>query len=234
MLIHAYRRSENTPVNLFDVDYLFAAHPENKKAFVCEVTQSEAIDRLLSITEAYVEYGKEPPKPKAQATPVMPLSASDAERELGFRLADGAPLNEAANDDDVEDTRSPEQKAFAESEALRIAQEEQDEADAIAERDAAIAADAKAKEDAAAAEALRQSELDAARAAGTQEVKPAAGNPAFVLTAGKGAKAVTTDLNAMDDAALRAWSKEQGLTRLPSKATGDDLRAAIVAKITAG
>lgn len=229
MLIHAYRRTEPTTVNLFDVDYLFAAHPENKKAFVCEVTPSEAIDRLLSISEGFVEFGKAPPKVQAEATPVMPKSLSDAERELGFRLADGAPLDDDV-DLDVEDTRSPEQKAFAEAEALRIAQEEEDERQAVAERDQAIA-DAKAKEDADAAEALRQSELTAARAAGKQDVPPVAGNPAFVLTAGKGAKAVSVDLNAMDDAALRVWAKEQGLTRLPSKAEGDELRAAIVAKV---
>ncbi|WP_017757599.1 hypothetical protein [Pseudacidovorax intermedius] len=54
MQIHAYRRKEPTPVELFQKTYLFA--PNAAGHCVAEVEDSRAVVRLLAIPEAYREY----------------------------------------------------------------------------------------------------------------------------------------------------------------------------------
>lgn len=63
MLIHAYRRRAAIEVSLFGLTLEF--HPNADGAVVAEVEDERAIERLLSIDEAYVAYGA----PKAEAPP---------------------------------------------------------------------------------------------------------------------------------------------------------------------
>jgi hypothetical protein len=55
MLLHAYRRKEPVDIELFGLKVEFK--PNEAGHMVSEVTHSAAIDRLLSIPEAYCEYG---------------------------------------------------------------------------------------------------------------------------------------------------------------------------------
>ena len=214
MLIHAYTRKHAIPVELFGTEYLFAAHPDNPKAFVAEVTDDKAIDRLLSITEAYVEYGQ--PPARAIATSHQPLQPQDnlsaVERELGFKL--NPPTDEL----------TPEARAFADAERARLAQEEEDEAEAVAERNraAAEAAEHEAQQKKAQAEAEARAEAEAKAKA---EAEAAAAAARFVLKADDG---TVVDLKPMDDAALRQFAKDAGVTGLNSKWKGDTLREKIL------
>lgn len=51
MLIHAYARKKPHTVELFGKRYTFKANDDG--AFVCEVKEPDAIERLLEITEGY-------------------------------------------------------------------------------------------------------------------------------------------------------------------------------------
>ncbi|WP_159917924.1 hypothetical protein [Pantoea sp. 18069] len=57
-VIHAYRRKESTTVELFGLSIEFK--PNDKKDVVAEVDNEEAVDRLLSIREAYRLYADQP------------------------------------------------------------------------------------------------------------------------------------------------------------------------------
>ncbi|WP_057092025.1 hypothetical protein KV708_09600 [Comamonas thiooxydans] len=57
-VIHAYRRKEATTVELFGLFIEFK--PNDKKDVVAEVDHEEAVDRLLSIREAYRLYPGQP------------------------------------------------------------------------------------------------------------------------------------------------------------------------------
>ena len=54
MLIHAFKRKEPTPIELFGLNIEFK--PNAQGHCVAEVDDEAAIDRLLSISEAYREY----------------------------------------------------------------------------------------------------------------------------------------------------------------------------------
>lgn len=87
MLLHAFRRTEKTPIHLFGVDFSF--EPNSAGHVVCEVTDERAAERLLSISEAYVQYTGEAPAPKpaitlkpaAVAAPTPPGGGDDGDGE---------------------------------------------------------------------------------------------------------------------------------------------------------
>ncbi|WP_225784666.1 hypothetical protein [Xenophilus sp. Marseille-Q4582] len=58
MQIHAYRRKEPTPVELFGLNYVFA--PNAQGHCVATVEDERAVARLLAIPEAYREYSGAP------------------------------------------------------------------------------------------------------------------------------------------------------------------------------
>lgn len=208
MLIHAHARTHAITVELFGESYLFAPHPENKKAFVAEVADEKAIARLLSITEGYVEYGKAPVKAAPVAIAQVDNDGlTEAERELGFKL----------NDTSDPDGRTPEAIAFERAERERLEQEEADELEAQAERDRALA-------EAAEREKKEAAEREAAAAAEAER------KASFTVKADDG---TTVDLTALDDDALRAWAKANGITGINGKAKGDTIRKAIVGAIQA-
>lgn len=69
MLIHAFKRKEPTPIELFGLNIEFL--PNAQGHCVAEVDDEAAIDRLLSISEAYCVYGE----PAVQA--VAPVEETD-------------------------------------------------------------------------------------------------------------------------------------------------------------
>ncbi len=69
MLIHAFKRKEPTPIELFGLNIEFK--PNAQGHCVAEVDHEAAIDRLLSISEAYCVYGE----PAVQA--VAPVEETD-------------------------------------------------------------------------------------------------------------------------------------------------------------
>jgi len=77
MLVHAYTRSEQTPVELFGLQIVFAANAADH--FVAEVSDERAIARLLSIKEAFCEYSGEAPA-------VVPVTASAPAPVLALAL----------------------------------------------------------------------------------------------------------------------------------------------------
>lgn len=54
MLLHAYRRTEPTPVSLYGLHFEFKPNPVGH--VVCDIEDDRAIERLLSIAEAYRPY----------------------------------------------------------------------------------------------------------------------------------------------------------------------------------
>ena len=68
MLIHAFKRKEPTPIELFGLNIEFK--PNAQGHCVAEVDHEAAIDRLLSISEAFCVYGE----PAVQA--VAPVEAA--------------------------------------------------------------------------------------------------------------------------------------------------------------
>jgi hypothetical protein len=218
MLIHAHARKHAIEVELFGVLYVFTAHPENPKAFVAEVTDDKAIARLLSIDDAYVEYGAEVARPLPTShVPIGPADGLTAiERELGFKL------------EEPSDGLNPEAKAFADAEAARLKAEQDEEAEAIAERNRVLAEAAeREKQEAAEREANAKAAAEAEAKSKAAEAEAAA---KFVLKADDG---TTVDLKTMDDPALRAFAKDAGVAGLNSRWTGDKLREHIVATLAA-
>ncbi len=69
MLIHAFKRKEPTPIELFGLNIEFK--PNAQGHCVAEVDHEAAIDRLLSISEAFCVYGE----PAVQA--VAPVEETD-------------------------------------------------------------------------------------------------------------------------------------------------------------
>jgi hypothetical protein len=69
MLIHAFKRKEPTPIELFGLNIEFL--PNAQGHCVAEVDDEAAIDRLLSISEAFCVYGE----PAVQA--VAPVEETD-------------------------------------------------------------------------------------------------------------------------------------------------------------
>lgn len=70
MLIHAFKRKEPTPVELFGLKLVFT--PNAAGHCVADVSKPEAVERLLGIPEAFREYEAEPSaEPKAE-TPAEP------------------------------------------------------------------------------------------------------------------------------------------------------------------
>lgn len=74
MLIHAYRRKEPTPVELFGKNYLFTLNPAGH--CVADVDDDRAVDRLLQIPEAYREYSPATAPAVSSAPAPAPLAAS--------------------------------------------------------------------------------------------------------------------------------------------------------------
>lgn len=86
MQIHAYRRKEPTPVELFGKNYLFT--PNAAGHCVADVADGRAIVRLLAISEAYCEYDAatapavtSAPAPAPLAAPVAPVSTTPADEQ---------------------------------------------------------------------------------------------------------------------------------------------------------
>lgn len=86
MQIHAYRRKEPTPVELFQKTYLFA--PNAAGHCVAEVEDDRAVVRLLAIPEAYREYDaatapavSSAPAPAPLAAPVAPAPTATTDTE---------------------------------------------------------------------------------------------------------------------------------------------------------
>jgi hypothetical protein len=210
MLIHAHARKHPITVDLFGAEYLFAVHPENPKAFVCEVEDGKAIERLLAISEAYCEYGDKPARElPTRHVPLQPQDGLSAtERELGFALKEPS------------DGLSAEARAFADAEAARLKAEQEEEEDAQRERDEAIAA--AARKEAAEAEERAKNAAASGEAAALAAAR-------FVLKDGE----TVVDLKTMDDAQLRGWAKANGVKGLNSKWAGDVLREKIVAAVSA-
>lgn len=83
MQIHAYRRKEPTPVELFGLNYVFA--PNAQGHCVASVEDERAVARLLAIPEAYREYDADAPAvllapaPAPTAAPVAPTQQPDDE-----------------------------------------------------------------------------------------------------------------------------------------------------------
>ncbi|MET3514354.1 hypothetical protein ABIC63_002126 [Pseudacidovorax sp. 1753] len=86
MQIHAYRRKEPTPVELFGKNYLFTPNPAGH--CVADVADGRAIARLLSIPEAYREYDaatapavSSAPAPAPLATPIASAPQATTETD---------------------------------------------------------------------------------------------------------------------------------------------------------
>lgn len=86
MQIHAYRRKEPTPVDLFGKNYLFTTNPAGH--CVADVEDGRAIARLLAIPEAYREYDaatapavSSAPAPAPVAAPIAPAPTATTETE---------------------------------------------------------------------------------------------------------------------------------------------------------
>lgn len=84
MLIHAYLRKETTEVELFGRKYEFK--PNEFKHCVAEVAHEGSIARLLSIKEAYKEYGVE------AAASVSPVAGDGDEPEVHTSLLGSSTL----------------------------------------------------------------------------------------------------------------------------------------------
>lgn len=88
-VIHAYRRKEATTVELFGLSIEFK--PNDKKDVVAEVDHEEAVDRLLSIREAYRLYAHQP------AAPVAALQHATAVQALESRVPFSSTVSTAAS-----------------------------------------------------------------------------------------------------------------------------------------
>lgn len=64
------KRPQGTTITLFGKRYEFK--PNGAGDHVCEVTDPQAIERFLSVTEGYCEYKGEAEKPNQKANPVKP------------------------------------------------------------------------------------------------------------------------------------------------------------------
>ena len=69
MLIHAYRRTEPTVVDLLGQKIEFT--PNEHQHCVADVTHAAAVQRLLAIGEAFVEYGADAEPAKSVTSPVL-------------------------------------------------------------------------------------------------------------------------------------------------------------------
>lgn len=87
-VIHAYRRKEATTVELFGLSIEFK--PNDKKDVVAELDHEEAVDRLLSIREAYRLYAHQP------APPVAALQNDPAVQHLAAQAQIGATVSATA------------------------------------------------------------------------------------------------------------------------------------------
>ena len=95
MLIHAFKRKEATPIELFGLNIEFA--PNEQGHCVAEVTHEAAIKRLLSIEEAFKEYG-EPAKQPAE----VPLTlTNDAGETLDISTFTAKKVREFAAENGV-------------------------------------------------------------------------------------------------------------------------------------
>lgn len=202
MLIHAYKRNEPISVLLGTIDYKFKPHPDNAAAHVADVADEAHAAILLAIREAYIEYGQEPP---IAYVPPAPQSAEQRDRSA---LEDELGFSLADG------------KPLGDGSSLSVSTADgfTDEAAAFAKAEA----ERKAQEEADEAEAEAQRKADLAAAA---EAEAAAKK--YVLTSAD----TSIDLKTMDDAALRAFAKEQGIKGINGRSTGDKIRDAIVAAL---
>jgi len=93
-VIHAYRRKEATTVDLFGISIEF--RPNDKKDVVADVDHEEAVERLLSIREAYRLYAEQPPvaQVRVESTPQGAAAAGEtaeasANAEANANLSEG-------------------------------------------------------------------------------------------------------------------------------------------------
>ena len=233
MLIHAYKRKEAMQVSLGAL--LIDFKPNKAGEVVANVTDQKAIDRLLSIGEAYREHGADEAavEPDADAThddlpegqgegegdgdgegtekpktgaDVDPLAlARKAQVLIGYSKGD-APIEIDGKPVEVQTLID---RAFTRSGLTKSGWNAQEQADI----DTAIETEANAL----ALEARQQ--LDAKNAAALPTK--------YVITSAEGVK---IDLARMDDKKLRSFAKTNGVV-VASAAKGNKIRDAIVAAI---
>ncbi len=232
MHIHAYKRTEATPIELFGLTILFT--PNARGDVVAEVVHEPAVQRLLSIPEAYREYmaaseAVASPAPVAPAPAPSPAAApapasetivpqevakghSSASFPARFEIAEG----KSVTIDEV--VASAQARAKLDTEEWNLNDEE--------DRDSLIELEVRhlieAEQNAAAAAAA-----NAAPAAGGEE-PPAA--ISLVLTDDDG---TTIDLGAMTATQVREFAGKNGVT-LPSGNSTKvaDLRAMVAQALT--
>ncbi|WP_213956343.1 hypothetical protein [Variovorax sp. dw_954] len=231
MQLHAYRRTEAAPVELFARDYLFK--PNSLGHVVCEVDDERAVERLLSISEAYREYMGDgvpavapapAPAPAAATAPAAPPGGGDdgegeGEGE-GDKVFDEVLLGSEALPqvfDVLGATLTQAQVielAFARSGMNREEWNLNDEDDREALIEGEVVKQIQAAEQAAAA--IAESEAAAAAAAGEGEgaADPAATPLVITNDAGE-----TLDLNTLSEPKLREFAKAQGITLPGGKST---------------
>lgn len=233
MHIHAYKRTEATPIELFGLTILFT--PNARGDVVAEVVHERAVQRLLSIPEAYREYmaaseavaSPAPvapaPAPSPAAAPVTPASGTVVSQEVAkghssasfpaqFEIAEG----KSVTIDEV--VASAQARAKLDTEEWNLNDEE--------DRDSLIELEVRhlieAEQTAAAAAAA-----GAAPGEGGEE-PPAA--ISLVLTADDG---TTIDLGAMTATQVREFASKNGVTLPSGNSTRvADLRAMVAQALT--
>jgi hypothetical protein len=215
MLIHAYTRSESTPIELFGLQIVFAANAADH--FVAEVSDERAIARLLSIKEAFCEYSGDAPVavPATALAPVVavtePVAAADADSQPE------APKGHSSHDfPNVIEIADGKTVALVEVVAAALSRSElnveewnlNDEED----RDALIEAEV---------ELMRKAE---AETTGAEDADP------LVLKADDG---TTVDLGAMSAKDVRAFAAQNGVTLPGGNSTKvADLRLMVAQALT--